>query len=75
MFEWNYTTVTSKIQKYLGKASGWIIDSVMDHYINISKNNPLAGSGYIKLPNKLNNTKKVWLIFKILMIMIALNSI
>ena len=31
---------------YLEKGSGWIIDSVIDHSISISKYNPLAGSSY-----------------------------
>ena len=31
------------IQIYLGKGSGWTIDSVIDQIINISKNNLLAG--------------------------------
>ena len=39
-----YTTITSNIKKYLGKGSGWIIDSVFDHNISISKYNSLAGS-------------------------------
>ena len=34
-----YTTVTSNIQKSLGKSSAWIIDSVIDHNISISKHN------------------------------------
>ena len=36
-------------KKNLGKGSGWIIDSVIMHNINISRYNPLAGSSYIKL--------------------------
>ena len=36
-------------KKFLGKGSGWIIDSVIMHNINISRYNPLAGSSYIKL--------------------------
>ena len=32
-----YATVISNIQKFLGKGSGWIIDSVIVHNINISK--------------------------------------
>ena len=31
-----YTIVITKIQKSLGKGSGWIIDSVIDHTISIS---------------------------------------
>ena len=54
---------------YLGKGSGWIIDSVIHHNINISKYNPLAGSSYIKLPKELTHEKKVSLIFKISLIM------
>ena len=37
-----YTTIISNIQKPLGKSSDWIIDSVIDHTINISKYKPLA---------------------------------
>ena len=43
-------TVRTNIQKSLGKGSGWIIDSVIDHTISISKYNPLAGTSYIELP-------------------------
>ena len=43
-----YTTVISSIQKILGKGSSWITDSVIEHNINISKYNVLAGSSYIK---------------------------
>ena len=31
------STIELNIQKFLGKGSGWIIDSVIDHNINISK--------------------------------------
>ena len=34
----------------LGECLVWIIDSVVDQNIYISKNNPLAGNSYIKLP-------------------------
>ena len=39
----------SNIQKFWQKGSDWIIDSVLDHNISISKYNPLAGGSYIKL--------------------------
>ena len=58
VFKSIYTTVTSNIQKYLGKGSGWITDSTIDHNINISKNNPFAGSSYINLPKKLDHPRK-----------------
>ena len=50
MFQSIFTTIISNIQKSLGKGSGWIIDSGIDHTISVSKYNPLAGSSYIKLP-------------------------
>ena len=58
VFQSIYTTIISNIQKYLGKGSGWIIGSVIDHTISISKYNPLAGSSYIKLPKKLDHPRK-----------------
>ena len=36
-FESIYNTIISNKQKLLGKGSGWIIDSVIDHITNISK--------------------------------------
>ena len=39
VFESIYITVISNIQKSLGQRSGWIIISVIDHNINISKYN------------------------------------
>ena len=43
MFESIYPTVITSIEKSLGIGSGWIIDSVIDHAVSISKYNPLAG--------------------------------
>ena len=37
-----YTPIITKIQKSLGKDSSWIIDSVINHTISVSKYNPLA---------------------------------
>ena len=58
VFKSIYTTILSNIQKSLGKGSGWITDSVIDHNIKISKYNPLAGSNYIKLTKELDQSKK-----------------
>ena len=58
IFQSIYTTIISNIQKSLGKGSGWIIDSVIDHTISISKYNPLTGSSYIELPKELNYLRK-----------------
>ena len=58
LFQSIYTTVISNVQKSLGKGSSWIIDSVTDHTISISKYNPLGGSNYIKLPKKLDHPRE-----------------
>ena len=58
VFQSIHTIIISNIQKYLGKGSGWITDSVIDHTVNISKYNPLAGSSYIKLPKELDYSRK-----------------
>ena len=42
VFQSIYTIIITNIQKSLGKGSDWIIDSVIDHTISISKYNPLA---------------------------------
>ena len=44
VFKSIYTTLISGMQAFLGKSSGWIIDSVIDHNIHTSKYNPLAGN-------------------------------
>ena len=58
VFQSIYTTIVTNIQISLGNRSGWIIDSVTDHTISISRYNPLAGNSYIKLSNKLNHPGK-----------------
>ena len=58
VFESVYSTVISNMQKSLGQVSGWIIDSVIEHSINISEYDPLAGSSYIKLPKELDHERK-----------------
>ena len=58
MFQSICTTIIINTQKSLGKVSGWIIDSVIDHIISISKYNLLAGSNYSKLPKELDHPRK-----------------
>ena len=58
LFQSIYTTIISIMQKCLGKGSGWISDSVIDHTASISKYNPLPGSSYIKLSKQLYHSRK-----------------
>ena len=45
-------------KEILGKGSGWVIDSVIDHDINISQWNFLTGRNYIKLTKELDHQRK-----------------
>ena len=47
----------------LGKDSNWINDPFIDHNINISKYNPVAGSIYFKLPRCPARIRKVKILF------------
>ena len=47
-----------KIKISLGKGSGWIIDSIIDHTISISKYSDLAGSSYLKFSKGLDHLRK-----------------
>ena len=47
-----------KISKWLSEGSGFTIDEIESHYINIAKYKPLKGSSYIGLPKELRNPKK-----------------
>ena len=58
VFKSIYTTIIANIQKSLGKGSGYIIDSVIDHNISISRYNTFGGSSYIKLPKELDHPRK-----------------
>ena len=75
VFESIYSIIISNIQKSLGKDSGWIIDSVINHTVSISKRNRLPRSSYLKLLKELDHPRKGLIIFKILMIMNALNVV
>ena len=57
VFQSIYTIIIRNMQKSLGKSSYWIIDSVIDHTLSISKYDPLAGSSYTKLPKELDHQR------------------
>ena len=43
------------IDKWVSEGSGWVIDSINNHYINVTT---LHGSSYVELPMELRNPKK-----------------
>ena len=47
-----------RIDNWINEGSGWIIEAVEAEYVNISIYNPLIGSTYVELPDKLKNPMK-----------------
>ena len=50
--------ILNTIDKRVSEGSGWVIDRIDSHYINITLYKPLNGSSYIKLPSELQNSGK-----------------
>ena len=50
--------ILNTIDKWVSEGSGWVIDRIDSHYINVSLYKPLNGSSYIELPTELRNPKK-----------------
>ena len=50
--------ILNVIDKWVSEGSGWVIDRINSHYINIITYQPLHGSSYFELPTKLRNSKK-----------------
>ena len=50
--------ILNKIAQWISEGSGWTVQSVDNHYLNIAKYEPTKGSSYIQLPNELRNSKK-----------------
>ena len=46
------------IDKWVSEGSGWVIDRIDNHYINVTTYTPLHGSSYMELPKELRNPKK-----------------
>ena len=53
-----FQEILFRIDNWINKGSGWIIESINGEYVNISMYSPLVGSTFVELPVKLNNSKK-----------------
>ena len=53
--------ILNKISQWISEGSGWTIQLIENHYINIVNYNPLNGSSYINLPQELRLVLKVLL--------------
>ena len=50
--------ILNTIDKWVSEGSGWVIDRIDSHYLNVTLYKPLNGSSYIELPLELRNSKK-----------------
>ena len=50
--------ILNKIAQWISEGSGWTIQLIENHYINIVNYNSLKGSSYIELPQELRNSAK-----------------
>ena len=57
-FDKFFQEILSRIDNWINKGSGWIIESIDGEYVNISVYSPLIGSTYIELPDVLKYSRK-----------------
>ena len=50
--------ILNVIDKWVSEGSGWAVNSIDSHYINVTTYKSLHGSSYIELPTELRNPKK-----------------
>ena len=50
--------ILNVIDKWVSEGSGWVIDRIDSHYMNVTLYKPLNSSSYIELPTELRNPKK-----------------
>ena len=50
--------ILNMIAKWISEGSGWTIQSVDNHYLNIVQYQPMKGSSYIELPQELRHHRK-----------------
>ena len=54
----SFQEILNRIDAWINRGSGWIIELIESQYINISTYRPLVGSSYIDLPIELKHPKK-----------------
>ena len=54
----SFQEILYRIDNWINKGSGWIIESINGEYVNIFADSTLIGSTYIELLNVLKNSKK-----------------
>ena len=54
----SFQEILYRIDAWINKGSGWIVESIDSQYINILAYKPLVGSSYIDLPIELRSPRK-----------------
>ena len=54
----SFQEILYRVDAWINRGSGWIIELIESQYINISTYRPLVGSSYIDLPIELKHPKK-----------------
>jgi hypothetical protein len=49
--------LSSQIDRFTNRGSGWTVHRITSHFMNIYKYKPLRGSSYIQLPSSIRNRK------------------
>ena len=55
----SFSEILFRLDNWINEGSGWVIERVINQYLNISQYSPLVGSSFIELPKELKNSKKV----------------
>ena len=50
--------ILNLVAQWISEGSGWTVESVDNHYINVVQYEPMKGSSYIKLPQELRHHRK-----------------
>ena len=50
--------ILNKIAIWISEGSGWVIENIISHFVNIISYVPLRGSSYLPLPEELRNSRK-----------------
>ena len=50
--------ILNLVAVWISEGSGWTVESVDNHYINVVQYEPMKGSSYIELPQELRNSRK-----------------
>ena len=51
--------VKGEIEAWSQRGSGWIMDEILEAFINVAQHRPLRGGSYMVLPTKLKNKKAI----------------